>query len=109
MEQLRSQLAEILKDSVKHHMLSDVEVGAFLSGGVDSGYLASASGADQAFTVGFDEGDRYSEVNKAARCERTGFPYPRRNESGRTFQLTSLFMRTEGRGQVLAESTLMCS
>lgn len=32
MDQLRSQLAEILKDSVKHHMLSDVEVGAFLSG-----------------------------------------------------------------------------
>ena len=37
---------------MKHHMLSDVEVGAFLSGGVDSGYLASSSGADQAFTVG---------------------------------------------------------
>lgn len=26
-----------------------------------------------------------------------------------TFQLTSLFMRTEGQGQALAESTLMCS
>ncbi len=32
MEQLRNQLAENLKDSVEHHMLSDVEVGAFLSG-----------------------------------------------------------------------------
>ena len=54
-------------------MLSDVEVGAFLSGGVDSGYLASSSGADQAFTVGFDEGDRYSEVNKAAKvAEKAG-------------------------------------
>ena len=73
MAQLRSQLSEILKDSVKHHMLSDVEVGAFLSGGVDSGYLASSSGADQAFTVGFDEGDRYSEVNKAAKvAEKAG-------------------------------------
>ena len=57
-------------------MLSDVEVGAFLSGGVDSGYLASASGADQAFTVGFDEGDRYSEVNKAAKvAEKTGLKH----------------------------------
>ena len=64
MAQLRSQLSEILKDSVKHHMLSDVEVGAFLSGGVDSGYLASSSGADQAFTVGF-EGDRERrKINK---------------------------------------------
>ena len=76
MEQLRNQLAENLKDSVEHHMLSDVEVGAFLSGGVDSGYLASSSGADQAFTVGFDEGDRYSEVNKAAKvAEKAGLKH----------------------------------
>ena len=66
MQQLQTQLEKVLEDSVKHHMLSDVEVGAFLSGGVDSGYLAASSGADQAFTVGFDEGDRYNEVNKAA-------------------------------------------
>ncbi len=51
-------------------MLSDVEVGAFLSGGVDSGYLAAASGADQAFTVGFDEGNRYNEVEKAAQVAK---------------------------------------
>ena len=76
MEQLRNELAENLKDSVEHHMLSDVEVGAFLSGGVDSGYLASSSGADQAFTVGFDEGDRYSEVNKAAKvAEKAGLKH----------------------------------
>lgn len=66
MQSLQKQLSDVLEDSVKHHMLSDVEVGAFLSGGVDSGYLAAASGAGQAFTVGFDEGKRYNEVSKAA-------------------------------------------
>ena len=41
-----------------------------------SGYLASSSGADQAFTVGFDEGDRYSEVNKAAKvAEKAGLKH----------------------------------
>ena len=56
-----------LKDSVKHHMLSDVEVGAFLSGGVDSGYLASASGADQAFTVGFE---RETDIVKSTKLPK---------------------------------------
>ena len=66
MQSLQKQLANVLEDSVKHHMLSDVEVGAFLSGGVDSGYLAAVSGADQVFTVGFYEGSRYNEISKAA-------------------------------------------
>lgn len=70
MQPLQARLETILDDSVKHHMLSDVEVGAFLSGGVDSGYLAAASGADQAFTVGFDEGNRYNEVEKAAQVAK---------------------------------------
>ena len=70
MQPLQARLETILDESVKHHMLSDVEVGAFLSGGVDSGYLAAASGADQAFTVGFDEGNRYNEVEKAAQVAK---------------------------------------
>ena len=69
-EESQEQLETVLDDSVKHHMLSDVEVGAFLSGGVDSGYLAAASGADQAFTIGFAEGNRYNEVEKAAQVAK---------------------------------------
>ena len=76
MAQLRSQLSEILKDSVKHHMLSDVEVGAFLSGEWIPVIWLLPPGADQAFTVGFDEGDRYSEVNKAAKvAEKAGLKH----------------------------------
>ncbi|MBQ5841147.1 MAG: asparagine synthase C-terminal domain-containing protein, partial [Clostridia bacterium] len=42
------------------------EVGCFLSGGVDSSYVASYFGGQQAFTVGFDNGQHYNESNYAA-------------------------------------------
>ncbi|HEX4801006.1 MAG TPA: asparagine synthase (glutamine-hydrolyzing) [Sphingomicrobium sp.] len=54
--------AELL-GTVKRHMLSDVPVGAFLSGGVDSSAIAAAmartnSGPFKAFTVGFPGSSR---------------------------------------------------
>lgn len=49
-------------------MVSDVEVGTFLSGGVDSGFIAVLSGAKMAFTVGFLDGNSgYNEENRARR------------------------------------------
>ena len=35
------QLRTVLEDSVAHHMVSDVPVGAFLSGGIDSGIITT--------------------------------------------------------------------
>lgn len=49
----------VMQDSVKYHNVADVEVGSFLSSGIDSSYLAASlhkqSGNIKTFTVGFSE------------------------------------------------------
>lgn len=44
---------DIMKDSIEHHKIADVEVGSFLSSGVDSSYIVANANVDKAFTVGF--------------------------------------------------------
>lgn len=41
-------------ESVKVHQISDVKVGAFLSGGVDSSYIAALQKPQHSFSVGFE-------------------------------------------------------
>ena len=62
------EISEVFADSVRAHMVSDVEVGSFLSGGVDSAYAATISKVPRTFTVGFDiDGTaRSNEISKAA-------------------------------------------
>lgn len=57
-------ISNTMKDSVDYHKISDVEVGAFLSGGVDSSYIVSLSKPKRTYTVGYDE-EKYSEINNA--------------------------------------------
>lgn len=52
---------EIMHDSVERHLTSDVEVGSFLSSGIDSSYIASLAKPDKTYTVGY-ETDTYNEV-----------------------------------------------
>lgn len=57
------EVQQAMKQSVERHLVSDVKVGSFLSGGVDSGFLASASGCGETFTVGFqNEGSMYDKT-----------------------------------------------
>lgn len=52
------------KDSVRAHKISDVEVGCFLSSGVDSSYAAASFRGDKTFTVGFSQ-HKYNEIDYA--------------------------------------------
>ena len=63
-EEWKKGIKEKLKDSVKAHKISDVEVGSFLSSGVDSSYIAATSDVDKTFTVGFNN-KKYSEISYA--------------------------------------------
>ncbi len=59
-----SEIENIMKDSVAHHKISDVEVGSFLSSGVDSSYVACLAQVDKTFTVGFAP-EQYNEISFA--------------------------------------------
>ena len=63
-EEIVDEVEKTMKESVKMHKISDVEVGSYLSSGVDSSYLTYLSQVDRTFTVGFDE-QKYSEIQDA--------------------------------------------
>ena len=59
-EELAAELLERLRDSVRAHLIADVPVGVFLSGGIDSSMIVAlaaetASHPVQTFTIGFEE------------------------------------------------------
>jgi asparagine synthase (glutamine-hydrolysing) len=70
----RSALREAVADAVRAHLVSDVPVGAFLSGGVDSSVVVALmseamSEPVRTFSIGFQD-PRYSELDKARTVAR---------------------------------------
>ena len=63
-EEIVDEVEAVMKESVAAHKISDVEVGSYLSSGVDSSYMAYLGQVDRTFTVGFGE-ERYSEIRDA--------------------------------------------
>lgn len=55
----------VFENSVNAHKIADVEVGCFLSSGVDSSYVSTYFKDQKTFTVGFDFGERYNEISWA--------------------------------------------
>src|SRR5204862_7869942 len=70
-EEAAAALRTVLSDAVRSHLVSDVPLGAFLSGGVDSsivvGLMAEASSRPvKTFSIGFDE-PQFDELEHARR------------------------------------------
>jgi asparagine synthase (glutamine-hydrolysing) len=71
---LAGELRERLRDSVRAHLESDVPVGVFLSGGIDSSLLAALAaqespGAVRTFSIGFEERS-FDELSRARTVAR---------------------------------------
>ena len=63
-EETAEKIGEAMENSVKAHGFADVEVGGFLSSGIDSSYLVSLAKPQKTFTVGYAD-PRYDEISYA--------------------------------------------
>ena len=64
-EEAVNAIDKVFADSVSAHKIADVEVGCFLSSGVDSSYVSTYFADQKTFTVGFDFGEKYNEISWA--------------------------------------------
>ncbi|MGY3703322.1 asparagine synthase (glutamine-hydrolyzing) [Vagococcus martis] len=58
MDEAKRDIIETVDESVKKHMIADVEVGSFLSSGIDSSYILNEASQDrdiQSFSLGFED------------------------------------------------------
>ncbi|WP_367269852.1 asparagine synthase (glutamine-hydrolyzing) [uncultured Ruminococcus sp.] len=60
-----NEIEKVFENSVNAHKIADVEVGCFLSSGVDSSYVSTYFADQKTFTVGFDFGEKYNEISWA--------------------------------------------
>ncbi len=60
-DKLVDKIDKTITSSIDTHLISDVPLGAYLSGGIDSSYVASYLKPDKTFSVGFDY-ENFNEV-----------------------------------------------
>ena len=66
LEHYVNEINEAMKESVAYHKISDVKVGSFLSGGVDSSYVTALLKPNKTFSIGFKDYEGiFNETNLA--------------------------------------------
>lgn len=66
LEYYREKIKATMEESVRYHQISDVKVGSFLSGGIDSSYVTTLLRPDKTFSVGFQDHEGiFNETNLA--------------------------------------------
>jgi asparagine synthase (glutamine-hydrolysing) len=63
-EEFIEEINDKIEKSVECHKVSDVKLGAFLSGGVDSSYIVSTLMPNKTFSVGFER-EHFNEIDQA--------------------------------------------
>ncbi len=68
-DELAGELRDVLRDSIRAHLVADVPVGVLLSGGVDSGGITALAAAEsgealRTFSIGFEESG-FDEMGRA--------------------------------------------
>jgi len=69
LEECADTIDAAVRESVQVHRISDVKVGAFLSGGVDSSYITAVLMPDKTFSVGFEQ-EKFDETTEAEELSR---------------------------------------
>ena len=77
-EETAEGILEEVRKSVDYHLIADVEVGSFLSGGVDSSFIATLARPDKTYSVGFEVDDFDESLDAKALCDQLGMKNRRR-------------------------------
>ena len=64
-DEVAEELNSRVHESVQAHCVSDVEVGSYLSGGIDSSYVTAVQHPNKTFSVGFPGGKDFDETTDA--------------------------------------------